>query len=303
MTGPLAVAVQLCRTAVVLTHSQMRALLRGRTAPRPWSLLSSVRLHVHQPRRFLFQESLQGTYMSMRMIPLVVPLLALPYFLVQYVPRSTYNQVRRMRKTFHSTFKGKSRSVLLPRTIEEERIARFLGNQPTGHPLIVIGPEGSGKSVALRSALRARDNVVYIDLSGHSVTSVDEFIYHFFETLGYLMPSIGFLQRWLLRERDETRGSRRLSNTEITKAFLCLRQVVVEEKALGWPKGVPVIAVNGLEKLRSKLGDDKEGKLGDFMNFCLWYYVKLASTSRKNHANITQTLPQGHRRTAGTCGY
>jgi hypothetical protein len=93
-----------------------------------------------------------------------------------YYPRMPHRQLRRIGDAFNKPNPALKQNVLLRRLPEEQVFKSFFGSQPAGHPLVAVGPDGSSKSVAMRSALRGRTNVLYIDLRQTGVQNESEFI-------------------------------------------------------------------------------------------------------------------------------
>ncbi|KAF2076761.1 hypothetical protein CYY_001950 [Polysphondylium violaceum] len=79
-------------------------------------------------------------------------------------------------------------NISFNRDREEESLNKFLQSPPLG-PIVVVGPEGSGKSHIMKKILSSRSMSILVDMRQNAVMSGDELILSFLKKLGYLLPS------------------------------------------------------------------------------------------------------------------
>lgn len=143
--------------------------------------------------------------------------LAFSYFLLQRFVRLPWRQRVYIRNTFLAHPNITIPDNFLRRTFQEERMINYFKLPPAG-PIVMIGPDGSGKSSIMKRVLFERPMTIVLDLRQvlfffffeetkiillffkNPVTSDDEFMWQFVASIGYKLPSSDFLARWLLRE-------------------------------------------------------------------------------------------------------
>eukprot|EP01124_Arcella_intermedia_P008206 TRINITY_DN15148_c0_g1_i1.p1 TRINITY_DN15148_c0_g1~~TRINITY_DN15148_c0_g1_i1.p1 ORF type:complete len:533 (+),score=123.52 TRINITY_DN15148_c0_g1_i1:96-1601(+) len=207
----------------------------------------------------------------------LVGALAGTYFFITSLKRTTQQQIKNIKKTFSTPTEYHFSFPLLLRK-EEKTIKQYLEYPPIG-PLVLIGPDGTGKSTLLKSIFHERAMSVFIDLRQLPVTTDNEFIYNLIVSTGYNVPSMDFFTRWLLREKSPEKKPR-IDKVEIDKAFVAIGEMLKREKAAGWTNGIPVICINHCHFNMGITSDF--GEIDKFFNFCLWL-----SDNRLAHLIIT----------------
>ena len=144
-----------------------------------------------------------------------------------------------------------SRELKLERPLELAALKEYL-EVPDGLLTALTGPDSSGKSALLRSAIAGRAMTTFLDLRQFPVTSDEEFISAFLVSFGYRLPSNDILRRWLLRER-QPKQARVIQPEEVDLAFERLTEVLLAEKSRRMhdnaERRLPLLIVSGLEAL------------------------------------------------------
>lgn len=131
-------------------------------------------------------------------------------------------------------------------------LRRYLEVEPSA-PLVVVGPDGSGKTQLVKEALQGRGMALHLDLRRLPISNPDEFMYHLARAVGYRLPSFDRLMRLLFKEK----GPRRvIEPQEVERFYELLGETLARLRAGrqgGWAWGVrarvPVLAISGLETL------------------------------------------------------
>lgn len=179
--------------------------------------------------------------------------LALAYMGVYALVRTQGSQRRSILRTLERGAKvsATSRELKLEREAEAAALAAYL-DVPHGLLTAVTGPDSSGKSALLRSAVAGRALTTFLDLRQFPVASDEEFIYNFLVSIGYRLPSNDLFRRWLLRERQPKQPSRLIQTSEVDVALERLSEVLIGEKhrrAHDPERLLPILIVSGLEAL------------------------------------------------------
>jgi hypothetical protein len=152
--------------------------------------------------------------------------------------------------------------ITMERHAETRFLQQFFSSPPSGI-VIVVGPSGSGKSQVMKQVLRGRKMAIYVDFKKDPILTGEEFIFNFVESTGYYLFVPSDFTRLFFR--DEVRKSR-ITAQEAEKALSLLRRVLHEEKAKGWPNGVPIICLDDYHRVFRSTGDVYFSK---FLDWCL----------------------------------
>jgi hypothetical protein len=189
---------------------------------------------------------------------LVVGASGLIYLVAQSFRRSAPKQKKYIKKKFLRCPIFTAASPLnLPRITEENMLSQYFSSPPSG-PIVITGPDGSGKTTILKRVMSGRSMTVYLDLRQNPVTSEDEFMFQFVESTGYLLPSTDLFYRWLLREKAPKEN--KISRVEVDRALLSVQNMLFDEKKNGWNNGYPLICISGMESLDRAEKIEGQGK-------------------------------------------
>lgn len=173
----------------------------------------------------------------------------------------------------------------LQRPNKVDFLVSHLQGIPNG-PLVVTGPEGSGKTGLLRQVLSRRPNTIYVDMREHPVTSGHEFIEVFTRECGYLLPPNELLGRAIF-----TQAATLAKETD--KALDSIVQVLKQLKHDGvWGDHPPTICVDEITRSmstatkggnsRAPLTEDKNFQI--FLDWCIFL-----TSSRLAHVVLSCT--------------
>jgi hypothetical protein len=156
------------------------------------------------------------------------------YVLYQVAARAEWNQRRRIRATiltpqpdlavFHPG------PLFLARPEKHAFITDLFNSDPAG-PIVVTGPQGSGKTMVLKRALAGRAESVYVDLRATPAPSGDALSATLVEKAGYLFPPNELLGRAIFT-RDAVSSAN--ISLELDRAFRLITNVLREKKAANW---------------------------------------------------------------------
>eukprot|EP01080_Neovahlkampfia_damariscottae_P008491 gene8491-315_t len=207
------------------------------------------------------------------------------FILYQRWNRNVANQMIYIRKALSSTPKYETPHLFCSRPNQIQKFVQYFKTSPSGS-LVVVGPDGSGKSSILRKAITDSSNklTMIVDLRKTTITTENEFMFQFVESSGYLLPNTDWFTRWLLREQEKkTRSIHSISihfifigipKIEVDKAIKSLQELLIKEKSQGWRDGIPIICIIGIEAISCIAKDfsenEDEGTMRKFFNFCVY---------------------------------
>lgn len=157
----------------------------------------------------------------------------LAFVLFQAGQRMDWNQRRRIRNVLATAPRdlGSFRPgpLFLQRSNKVSFVREQIDSDPAG-PIVITGPQGSGKTMILKRALAGRPHTVYLSLRATPVTSGDALAVALVQQMGYLLPPTELLSRAIFN-RDMASGT--TMGAEIDRALKIITQVLEEEKARG----------------------------------------------------------------------
>jgi len=121
---------------------------------------------------------------------------------------------------------------ILRRPNKSRFINSMLSAEPTA-PLVLTGPEGSGKSGIVKQLLLGRPNAVYIDLRATPISSGSELQRAVVKACGYLMPPSELIDRIVFRRQT---GS---SRGDLAAGLSLIASVLQGMRAEGAHQGAP----------------------------------------------------------------
>jgi len=183
-------------------------------------------------------------------------------------------QVRRIRKTMR---------LLKSAGEESERYRRRSGGQELRpeiasalakrwkhtpkSPLLVTGPEGSGKATLIAQSLSSRPMSLYLSTTMSHARSGDAFLRTFADMTGFMVQPSGIFIRSLLRTREE---KSRINQDDIDAMFMATTEALREERDAGWPHGVPVLCIEELHNQTKDMLDVKDPSIRRFLDWALY---------------------------------
>eukprot|EP01132_Coremiostelium_polycephalum_P005415 gene5415-6754_t len=135
-------------------------------------------------------------------------------------------------------------SLTFNREKEENYLNTFLSSPPLG-PIVIVGPEGSGKSHIVRKLLSSRPMSILLDIRQNAVMTGDELLMSFLKKLGYLLPSSDPISSLLMKPDKK----QKVNVQEILQGLDVVYQALIHIKD-NYDK-IPVITISALEALPS----------------------------------------------------
>eukprot|EP01104_Vermistella_antarctica_P017266 TRINITY_DN6090_c0_g1_i2.p1 TRINITY_DN6090_c0_g1~~TRINITY_DN6090_c0_g1_i2.p1 ORF type:complete len:790 (-),score=154.91 TRINITY_DN6090_c0_g1_i2:199-2568(-) len=172
------------------------------------------------------------------------------YIGYQSIMRASFVQLWRVATTLNLPYIGDNAPLInwstRGREGETDWLKRYL-KAPPMHPLVLVGPTGSGKGGLVRHVIKGERNAVFIDLKEQAMTTGEEFIFSFIQKLGYLTPPQDTLiAQVFLRSK---KNNELIGKEELNRALGVIEKALVRQKNKGWPNGIPVIIVNDIHDL------------------------------------------------------
>lgn len=121
--------------------------------------------------------------------------------------------------------------LFLSREEKIEVITDLFGSDPSG-PIVITGPQGSGKTKILKQCLAKRAETVYLDLRAQPATTGEAMSLNFIQSAGYIMPPNNVAIRMLMRGGATNTSEQ--NALEVEKGFRLISEVLRSEKARGW---------------------------------------------------------------------
>jgi trimeric autotransporter adhesin len=163
----------------------------------------------------------------------VVAALGIVYIAYEAAIRLEMTQMRSIRKTIYKPqaelMSFNPGSLFLPRPDKTAFLAEVFSADPSG-PILITGPQGSGKTAAIKQVLKGRFQTVYLDLRAQPVTTGEALTLAFVEQAGFLMPPRELVGRAVFAA---SATSSQTASFEIEKAFRLIREVLRADKASG----------------------------------------------------------------------
>lgn len=163
----------------------------------------------------------------------VVAALGIVYIAYEAAIRLEMTQMRSIRKAIYKPqaelMSFNPGSLFLPRPDKTAFLAEVFSADPSG-PILITGPQGSGKTAAIKQVLKGRFQTVYLDLRAQPVTTGEALTLAFVEQAGFLMPPRELVGRAVFAA---SATSSQTASFEIEKAFRLIREVLRADKASG----------------------------------------------------------------------
>jgi hypothetical protein len=161
------------------------------------------------------------------------------YVLFQVWQRLDANQKKRIAKTIlrpqRELTDFRPGALFLARPEKNAFIGELFGSDPGG-PIVITGPQGSGKTMIVKRALSNRSQAVYLDLRAEPVATGSDLSVAFVQQCGYLLPPNDLGGRAIFA-RDAV-GSATLA-IELDRALKLIADVLRAEKERGWQVVTP----------------------------------------------------------------
>lgn len=162
------------------------------------------------------------------------------YVLFQVGQRIDPMQRRRIRKTLHGPQTElkvfRAGALFLQRPEKINFIGEIFNSDPSG-PIVVTGPQGSGKTMLIKKCLTSRPGSIYLDLRAQPAQTGEALTRAFVTQAGYLLPPNELLGRAIFTQ-NVTVGAQTTAD-EIERAFRLITEVLREEKAKQWVTTMP----------------------------------------------------------------
>lgn len=154
----------------------------------------------------------------------------LPYFQKMRIrQRIELPEIRKMQLTAKELELDETRELWLQRPLKEVFLRSVFDSDPSG-PLLLTGPDGSGKSGLLRQVLTNRRNTLYLDLREKPVLNGHELLATFVERSGYLMRPQELLGRAIF-ERAAGGGRAGRGEDDAEAALWMITEVLKQMRA------------------------------------------------------------------------
>ncbi|EAL60547.1 hypothetical protein DDB_G0293828 [Dictyostelium discoideum AX4] len=138
-------------------------------------------------------------------------------------------------QTFHS-------NISFNREKEVNYLNSFLSSPPLG-PIVIVGPEGCGKSHIVRRVLSSRQMSILVDMRKNAVMTGDELLLSFLGRLGYLLPSSDPISSLFLKAEKK----QKLNVQEIVQGLDTVFQALIKIKETF--NITPLITISNIEAL------------------------------------------------------
>ncbi|KAN0021509.1 hypothetical protein ACTFIU_010109 [Dictyostelium citrinum] len=138
-------------------------------------------------------------------------------------------------QTFHS-------NISFNREKEVNYLNSFLSSPPLG-PIVIVGPEGCGKSHIVRRVLSSRQMSILVDMRKNAVMTGDELLLSFLGRLGYLLPSSDPISSLFLKAEKK----QKLNVQEIVQGLDTVFQALINIKETF--NITPLITISNIEAL------------------------------------------------------
>ncbi|KYQ93523.1 hypothetical protein DLAC_06224 [Tieghemostelium lacteum] len=133
-------------------------------------------------------------------------------------------------------------SIPFNRKKEESYLNKFLSMPPLG-PLVIVGPEGSGKSHIVRRVISSREMSILVDMRQNAVMTGDELLLSFLKKMGYLLPSSDPISSLVMKGDKK----QKINVEEIVQGLDTVFQALLEIRDKY--KIVPLITISNLETM------------------------------------------------------